>query len=171
MDRRNYERILDGMRLVDGSVWPIPIALDVPESLAERLEAGGRLALQDDEGFTLAVLDAQEIWQPDKRREAEAVYGTSSKEHPGVRALFEDVHDHYVGGRIGIQLPMHPDYEELRNTPAELRRSFGKLGWWRIVGFHSFAWIRRIRARCSGSGDLFVSVAGGVLGPGSIFGQ
>nr|VFK36897.1 MAG: PUA-like domain-containing protein [Candidatus Kentron sp. SD]VFK40530.1 MAG: PUA-like domain-containing protein [Candidatus Kentron sp. SD] len=98
MDRQTYEKVIEEMRLGDGAIWPMPIVLDVNKSLAETLAPGGGLALQDDEGFTLAVLDVEDIWKPDKRREAEKVYGTTSQEHPGVRALFEDIHDHYVGG-------------------------------------------------------------------------
>nr|VFK64142.1 MAG: sulfate adenylyltransferase [Candidatus Kentron sp. TUN] len=175
MDRQNYERVLAGMRLVDGSVWPMPIVLDVPESLAEKLKVGGKLALQDNEGFTLAVLDVEEIWKPDKRQEAEAVYGTLSKEHSGVRTLLEDIHDHYVGGRItGIQLPMHPDYKELRDTPAELHRSFGKLGWRRVVGFHTsrpmhrLQWEITLRAAKSTGAHLLLHPVVGISRPSDL---
>ena len=35
-----YESVLDDMRLPDGSVWPVPVVLDVPEKFAEKLEKG-----------------------------------------------------------------------------------------------------------------------------------
>nr|VFK68102.1 MAG: sulfate adenylyltransferase [Candidatus Kentron sp. UNK]VFK73061.1 MAG: sulfate adenylyltransferase [Candidatus Kentron sp. UNK] len=175
MDRQTYEKVIEEMRLGDGAIWPMPIVLDVHKSLAETLAPGGRLALQDDEGFTLAVLDIEDIWKPDKRREAEKVYGTASQEHPGVRTLFEEIHDHYVGGRItGIQLPMHPDYEEFRHTPAELRRLFEKLGWRRIVGFHTsqpmhrLQWEITLRAAKTAQAHLLLHPVVGISRPGDL---
>ncbi len=39
------------MYLPDGQMWPMPITLDAPSGVAERLEAGGYLGLNDQEGF------------------------------------------------------------------------------------------------------------------------
>ncbi len=82
----------------DGNLWSIPITLDVPAKQAEKIEPGGKVALRDVEGFMLAVLTVEDKWQPDKKREAGEIYGTTSVEHPGVRYLFEQVHDIYLGG-------------------------------------------------------------------------
>jgi sulfate adenylyltransferase len=93
----------------------------------------------------LAVLKVEEIWQPDKDREAKLVYGTKSSEHPGVRYLNEQVHANYVGGKVeGIQLPLHFDFDSLRHTPEELRHHFEKLGWRLVVAFHTSKPMHRI---------------------------
>nr|VFK80403.1 MAG: PUA-like domain-containing protein [Candidatus Kentron sp. SD] len=73
MDRQTYEKALGDLRLGDGAVWPMPIVLDVGESLAKKPGSGRKLALRDDEGFTLAVLDIEDIRKPDKGREPERV--------------------------------------------------------------------------------------------------
>jgi len=65
------------MRLQDGAVWPMPICLDVTKVEAGRLEAGQSVALRDPEGFMLAVMHVEEVWLIDKKREAQAVYGTT----------------------------------------------------------------------------------------------
>ena len=138
MDRESYEHVVESMRLPGGELWPIPVTLDVDRELAEALEPGSRVALRDQEGLVLAVLDVSVTWEPDKRAEAERVYGTGSARHPGVRHLYERSGDVYVGGRVrGIQLPTHYDYQELRHTPRELERFFDRLGWRRIVAFHT----------------------------------
>lgn len=138
MTETTYEGVIERMRLPDGLLWPIPITFDVPATLAEKLAPGARLALLDAEGFTLAVMNVESVWRPDKRREAERVYGTASEVHPGVRYLYDQVHDTYVGGRIeGMDLPHHYDFETLRDTPAELRHMFDKLGWTQVVAFHT----------------------------------
>ena len=138
MDRESYVHVLESMRLPDGTLWPVPVTLDIGRELAESIGPGSRVALRDQEGLILAVLDVSSTWEPDKRAEAELVYGTTSERHPGVRHLHERIGDVYVGGRVfGIQLPTHYDYQELRHSPRELRRFFDRLGWRRIIAFHT----------------------------------
>lgn len=145
MSRPEYESVVDEMRLSNGLIWGVPVTLDLPYDVAQKIQPGGRLALQDPEGFVLAVMDVEEIWKPDKKREAELVYGTQAADHPGVRYLYEQVHETYVGGTVeGIQLPAHYDFETLRHTPAELREQFEKLGWRKVVAFHTSKPMHRI---------------------------
>lgn len=138
LSRMDYEAVLDRMRLQNGTLWPMPICLDVPEMEASRLEAGQSVALRDPEGFMLAVMHIEDIWPIEKEREAAEVYGTKDLSHPGVEYLFQKTGTHYLGGRIeGIHMPLHPDFKEHRLSPGEVRTVCGKLGWRRIVGFHS----------------------------------
>ncbi len=138
MGRDAYESVIERMRLPDGLLWPIPITLDVPDSVAHELERGDSLALRDNEGFMLAVVRVEDVWLVDKSREARAVYGTESLLHPGVRYLYEETGGYYLGGAVeGVQLPTHYDYEELRHSPEELRHQFAKMGWRRVVACHT----------------------------------
>ena len=84
LTRRDYESICAHRRLASGVLWPIPIVLDITEELGRRLGPGSSLALRDPEGVLLAVLHVEEVWQPDRSAEAEAVYGTANSDHPGV---------------------------------------------------------------------------------------
>lgn len=146
MDRETYESVLDDMRLPSGLPWPIPINLDVSGKLAETLTPSMRLALRDNEGFMLGVLTVKDVWKPDKRREAEQVYGTASAHHAGVRFLYEQVQEYYVGGVLeAVQPPTHFDYEELRHSPAELRHLFSKIGWRNVVAFHTSRPMHRLQ--------------------------
>ena len=145
MSRTDYESTCLRSRLADGSLWPIPIVLDVPDTLARSIGAGCKLALRDPEGVMLAALHVQDVWQPDLRVEAELVYGTTSCQHPGVASLLEHTHPSYVGGKLeGIQLPSHHDFKVLRRTPAELRAEFERRGWNRIAAFHTRNFMHRV---------------------------
>ena len=138
MDRESYSRVLESMRLPGGELWPIPVVLDARREFAATIGPGSRVALRDQEGLALAVLDVSDIWEPDKRAEAQRVYGTTSARHPGVRHLHERIGDVYVGGRVsGIRLPTHYDHQELRHSPRELARYFDRLGWRRVIAFHT----------------------------------
>ena len=138
MDRDAYESVLHDMRLPDGLPWSVPIILDVPDEIAQKIASGEYIALNDPEGFVHAVLHVTDKWKPDKKIEAELVYGTDSLVHPGVHYLFKQTYDNYVGGEIeGIELPKHYDFETLRDTPEELRHLFQKRGWQRVVAFNT----------------------------------
>jgi sulfate adenylyltransferase len=138
MDRVTYESVLTDTRLPGGGVWPLPITLDVSEAFAEKVAPGQQIALRDPEGFMPAVMTVTDIWRPGKQAEAQAVFGTRSGSHPGVRHLLEQEGPVYLGGRVeGIQLPAHHDFESLWDTPEELKHLFRKMGWRRVLAVHS----------------------------------
>ncbi|MFH1491150.1 MAG: bifunctional sulfate adenylyltransferase/adenylylsulfate kinase, partial [Pseudomonadota bacterium] len=138
MSNTDYESVLDRMRLQDGTLWPIPVCLDIGEVEASRLEAGQSVALRDSEGFMLAVMHIEDIRPVDKRIEAESVYGTLDTGHPGVDYLFHHTGTHTIGGRVeGVNMPLHFDFVHLRLTPLEVRAACSKFGWRRMIGFQT----------------------------------
>ena len=146
MGQAAYESVLDSLSLPEGTLWPLPIVLDVTEQAAEKLSVGDRVALRDGEGFMPAILTVEEIWRPDRQREAERVYGTGERSHPGVRYLLDSVSPVYLGGRVeGVQAPVHHDFENLWNTPEEVRGLFSKMGWRRVVAFQTSKPMHRLQ--------------------------
>jgi sulfate adenylyltransferase len=138
MTEEEYKSVIENLRLPTGLLWPIPITLDVNARVAESLKIGQHLALRDQEGFMVAVMKVEALWQADKTHEAVTVYGTDRPDHPGVAFLNEHVNNYYAGGSVeGIQLPMHHDFKTLRLTPSEVRAMFTRLGWRRVVAFQT----------------------------------
>ena len=138
MTRAEYEGVCKDMRLPDGTLWPIPIVLDVSKELGSTLVPGSKLALRDQEGVMLAVLNVEDVWTPDREAEAGLVFGTTNREHPGVNELLNGSGPVYVGGRLqGVQLPVHYDFRLLRLSPREVRDEFARLGWRKVVAFQT----------------------------------
>jgi sulfate adenylyltransferase len=138
LKKADYESVCKNMRLADGTLWPMPITLDLPEEFAGKLTAGGKLALRDAEGVMLAVLNVEDIYQPDRAAEAQQVFGTTDKLHPGADQTMNRTNPVYVGGSLeGLQHPVHYDFRGIRLTPAELRAEFARLGWKKIVAFQT----------------------------------
>jgi sulfate adenylyltransferase len=175
MTRGVYDSVIDTLHLPDGTLWSIPITLDIPSAQAEQIEPGQKIALRDSEGFMLAVLTVEDTWQPDKQREAKEVYGTTSPDHPGVRYLFDQVADTYIGGKLeGIQLPTQFDFETLRDTPEELRHLFTKHGWQNVVAFHTCKPMHRLhreitlQAARAAEANILIHPAVGMTKPGDL---
>ncbi len=136
LGRADFESVLATMRLADGTLWPMPISLDVAAALAEGLEPGDTVALRDGEGFMLAVLTVGEIWESDPEREARAVFGVADvARHPGALAYLRETAPYRLGGTVeGLALPPHVDFPETRRSPAEVQSLFQQRGWRRVVG-------------------------------------
>ena len=138
LSKADYESVCENMRLGDGTIWPIPVMLDITEELAKSISKGDKLALRDMEGYTLAVLSVEDLWQPDLKAEAKKVFGTTNEEHPAVAHLMNNTNPWYVGGTIeGVQMPRHYDFVESRITPTHLRERFETAGWRKIVAFQT----------------------------------
>jgi len=175
LTKADYERVCGEMRLSDGTLWPIPIMLDVSEDLAEKLSSGSNIALRDAEGVMIAALNVEDVWQPDREEEANAVFGTTNREHPGVAQLLDRTSPYYVGGTItGLSAVPHYDYKLLRHTPAEVRSEFTKLGWTKVVAFQTRNPMHRahqeltLRAAKEIEANLLIHPVVGMTKPGDV---
>src|SRR5918996_804231 len=134
----DYEQVIERMRLADGTLWPIPVTLDVSRKFVDGLRPGPRIGLRDPEGFLIAAMTVESIFEPDRRREAEAVFGTTDEMHPGVDYLLNQTNPVYLGGALtGIARPVEYDFNQLRDDPKDLRAKFERWGWQRVVAFQT----------------------------------
>ena len=135
---QEYQSVIEKLRLPNGTIWPMPITLDVTETFAQSVKVGAKIALRDPEGVLIATMEISSLYRPDKAREAKAVFGTTDDSHPGVHYLLTRANPVYVGGRLtGFEAPTHYDFKHLRDTPREIRERFQKLGWRRVVAFQT----------------------------------
>ncbi|HSF19715.1 MAG TPA: bifunctional sulfate adenylyltransferase/adenylylsulfate kinase [Vicinamibacteria bacterium] len=175
MTKSDFDPVCSDMRLSDGVLWPMPITLDLPEDVAKKLVPGSVLALRDPEGVMLAALHVEDVWRPDRRHEAEAVFGNGNPEHPGVFYTTKKTHPFYVGGRLeGLELPIHYDFRPLRQTPSSLREEFIRMGWTRVVAFQTRNPMHRahheltLRAAKEVEANLLIHPVVGMTKPGDL---
>ena len=175
LGQRDHEGVCRDMRLADGTLWPIPVTLDVSEEFAEGLEPGQDIALRDAEGVILAIMSLTDIWRPDKAAEAATVYGADDIAHPAVRYLHEVAGPVNLGGPVtGIEPPTHYDFKARRDTPNELRAFFRKVGWKRIVAFQTRNPLHRahqeltFRAARESQANLLIHPVVGMTKPGDV---
>ncbi|MEM6741882.1 MAG: bifunctional sulfate adenylyltransferase/adenylylsulfate kinase [Pseudomonadota bacterium] len=175
LGEEDYTSVVETMRLADGTLWPMPITLDVSKRFAETISPGQDIALRDPEGVILAILSVTDKWSPDKAREAAAVFGADDPAHPAVSFLHNQAGPVYLGGPItGIQPPVHYDFRARRDTPNELRAYFRKLGWRRIVAFQTRNPLHRahqeltFRAAKESQANLLIHPVVGMTKPGDI---
>jgi sulfate adenylyltransferase len=136
MNEADYHSVVKEMRLSDGTLFPMPIVLDIPDSA--EFSVGESIVLCDQYGNPLAVMDIESRYAPDKEAEVLGVYKTKDLMHPGVRYVMNQMHDIYIGGRVHkLQLEARHDFKEYRYTPEELKAVFKEKGWDKVVAFQT----------------------------------
>ncbi len=175
MNQLDYESVCRNMRLESGAVWPIPVVLDVTEEAAKNLAPGVLLALRDPEGAVLAVVHVEDLYRPDREAEVRRVFGTASRDHPGVAFLLDRTNPVYVGGTVeGLHLPSHFDFPDLRMTPRQVRAAFAKRGWSKVVAFQTRNPMHRVhqeltmRAADAVGAKLLLNPVVGMTKPGDV---
>ena len=175
MTQADFNSVCESMRLADGTLWPMPILLDVTEEVAEPLQVGKSLALRDPEGVMVAALHVEDIYPYDREKDAQQVYGTTNQEHPGVAHVYQRTNDVLVGGTLeGLALPSHYDFPNLRLTPARLRRDFVRKGWRHAIAFqtrnpmHRAHYELTLRAAKEIEANLLIHPVVGMTKPGDL---
>jgi sulfate adenylyltransferase len=131
MGSRDYDSVVESMRLANGLPWALPVCLAVDEA-----PSGNRVALADGSGRKLAVLEVGEVYDYDREREAENCFRTTDEAHPGVARLYAQK-PRYLAGRVTVFERPEPAFPELALDPAETRAAFAERGWKRVVGFQT----------------------------------
>lgn len=175
LTQRDYDSVLSSMRLSDGTLWPMPINLDVSAAFAQSVTLGENIALRDAEGVLIANMTVTDCWAVDKIAEANAVFASTDDNHPGVHYLLHEAGDYYLGGTLtGVTAPFYYDFKEYRQSPAELRAYFEKLGWSKVIAFqtrnplHRAHVIMTKRLMAEHQAKFVIHTAVGVTKPGDI---
>jgi len=137
VSRRDYESILDCMRLANGVVWSIPITLAITSETAKSVGTKPVVALEDPSGRLVATMEIVDRFSYDKQREATAVYRTTDAAHPGVARLYDQADVLLAGPVTLLERPMDEPFAAFRRDPADTRLLFAERGWRRVVGFQT----------------------------------
>src|SRR5660398_176578 len=107
LPRVENESVLEEGRLTDGTPWPIPLSM-APTGRRNRevlagLAGGEEIALVNQRGETVALLEVEDIYEYDREHRAERLFGTVDPEkHPGVAGIFRRMGEWGLAGRIHL---------------------------------------------------------------------
>jgi len=132
MTAAEVSSVIESGTLADGTVWPVPVTLDVPEDAVPPSQR--RLALNDPEGVPLAVLDISERSpalallpaQTGRGRHARLTGAAAAARPAGATAAAATGLVRLSGRVIKCRDPEHGPFRQLRRTPAQARAELGE---------------------------------------------
>ena len=172
MGYRDYQSVLDNMRLSDGHVFPIPVTL--PVEPRPEIHIGQELALRDSRNTLLALMVIEEIYQWDLDEVSDKVFGTRDLRHPMVAEMHRWPRLNISGRLRVLQLPSHYDFSETRLTPMQTRARLAEMGHSNVVAFQTRNPLHRVheeltkRAVEEVDGTLLLHPVVGLTKPGDV---
>jgi ATP sulfurylase len=138
LGRKDFDAVVDQVRLANGLVWSIPIVFARNAAELASVKPGGAVALTGPTGTVHAILRVTELFEHDRDRHAENVFGTGDEAHPGVARVKTVMGDTCVAGDIELVNPRrHEDFTAERLSPRETREHFAARGWKTVVAFQT----------------------------------
>ncbi|BAZ46668.1 sulfate adenylyltransferase [Chondrocystis sp. NIES-4102] len=137
MEENDYLGVVKEMRLANGLPWSVPVTLSVTEEVAEPLNEGSLIRLDDANGKFIGVLELTQKYSYDKKLEAANVYGTQEDKHPGVKVVYDQGGVNLAGPIWLLAREDHPQFPSYQIDPAASREMFQKRGWKTVVGFQT----------------------------------
>jgi sulfate adenylyltransferase len=134
MGAKQHQSVVESMRLPDGTLWPIPVCLGLPEGVGID---GGRVLLGGPDGELAGVLEVEEVYSRDRHAEAELVYGTTDPAHPGVARVLAAPSLAVAGPVQALVAPLGGPVGSWALTPIQTRAAFHERGWETVVGFQT----------------------------------
>lgn len=136
LKEKDFKSVASDMRLSNGIVWPIPITLDISKEDKKRIEDKNKILLIDSKKQPIGFLESFEIYSYSKEFFAKNVFGTLSKEHPGVQEVY-NMKEHLIGGDVSLFQAPKQTFPEYNLNPEETRKIFQERGWKTVVAFQT----------------------------------
>lgn len=137
MEKDDYERVVEDMRLMNDLPWSVPVTLSVTPEVADPLQEGDWVRLDDANGKFVGVLELTQKYHYNKAHEAINVYGTDEDKHPGVKVVYEQGEINLAGPIWLLERNADPLFPKYQIDPAESRQMFVERGWKTVVGFQT----------------------------------
>ncbi len=172
MSVADHARVVDEMRLADGTLFPMPVILPVESS--DAIRTGQDVALRSAKNELLGVMTIDEVFAWDADEVSAKVFGTLDARHPLVAEMRRWGGLAISGPLRVLQLPPRYDFRDLRLTPTETRARLAAFGRRNVVAFQTRNPLHRVheeltrRAAEAIDGVLLLHPSVGMTKPGDV---
>jgi sulfate adenylyltransferase len=136
MIQEDFLNVLKEGRLSNSIPWTIPIVLDTEKEIAKQMKELKDVVLCSG-GEKFGIMHVENIYGYNKENVANAVYGTTDVNHPGVNRLSK-MKEFLVGGGVEIfHLKENDEIQKFRMHPSETRSEIVRRRWKTVVGFQT----------------------------------
>ena len=132
----DFLNVCNNARLQNGTVWPIPIVLDINKRDCRRFRGERNILLLDQENSPIAFLKDIEIFKYDKDFFVESIFGTKDRNHPGVSEVYK-MNDYLIGGDVSLLNNVRRLFLGYNFLPEETREYFKERKWKTVCAFQT----------------------------------
>ncbi len=136
LDKKDFHQVVIGMKLTNGITFPIPLFLTVSKKEANNIKIGQKIALVDNRGIPISLMEISDKYTYNKEKIAKNVFQTTNPDHPGVRYIYK-TRDIFIGGEIDLINNDKEPFSDLNLDPEETRSIFALHNWQTIAGFQT----------------------------------
>ncbi|MFT5443141.1 MAG: sulfate adenylyltransferase [Myxococcota bacterium] len=160
MGKAEWHKVLEDECIERGGknyAWTIPLSLPITDEEAGAIKAGGSVAIRDEAGNAVAIVDEAEVFDYDKGKYVASVYGTDRMDHPGGRMTESDPRSKLLGGKLrAMAQPINLEYGAYMLSPLQSRALFATRKYDRVLAFQTRNPLHRAHeyALVSGAEDL-----------------
>ena len=141
MKQAAFDRALDEKVIESNGgryAWTIPISLPLTDAEAGGLAAGGACSVKTEDGQVVAIISDLEVFDWDKAKYLQCVYGTERVDHPGGRIVDNDDRTKLIGGELrALPQRSNKEYGELMLSPRMCRSFIREKKWERALAFQT----------------------------------
>lgn len=135
MTEREFNSVIESMRLPTGDIFPIPVFLDITRSDVEKIQGKSHVQLIF-KGEVVGEIIPESIFTLNKKNICRNFFGSSDISHPGV-ARFMEQGDYFVGGPTTLIKKHETHISKYELSPAESKSVFRERNWNTIAAFHT----------------------------------
>lgn len=166
MDMNALTNVLLKNQYTDGSIWTLPILMQVSENIINSIGSNEEIRLISElDNECYAILKVNKIEKISSMIEiAKQWFGTDDPKHPGVDKFFKQGPYILSGKPFLIKKPLRQFSSRYELCPKKTRSLFHDLGWQKIVGFHTrnvahrgHEYIQKKALEITGADGIFIS--------------
>lgn len=137
MTKEELFGVLDHYRLPEGTLWPLPILLQVRCEDYQKIPKGMEIALVlEKDQIIYATMFVEDKFTIPPGEVAYKWFGTNDKNHPGVKRFLSQT-GYCLGGKITLIRRKPSLFKEYEYTPKQMRMIFDHKEWSKVAGFHT----------------------------------
>ncbi len=136
MTKKEFNSVVQKNCLLSGLPWTLPVVFALNEKESKNVSQGMTVLLSTTHNEIIGCIGVEDKYRVDKDKAALKIYGTKSKNHPGVEK-FLSMGDVFIGGKIFL-FKKNTDFFNYTNLePFESRKIIKKKKWKTVAGFQT----------------------------------
>ena len=120
MDEKNFYSVVENMRLINGTIFPIPVVFAIQEEEKKNIKMLDQIDLSFNEEV-VGNINIEDIYKPKLEKALPRLFGTKDKDHPGYK-MINSSDSYFVGGDINFIKKVSNPLSIFELSPSDVKK-------------------------------------------------